>query len=177
MDRMVELRGVPESAHHLAVLKGPCPVDCCQGRWCLPLCWAPPGRLSPSRVSWPIGSRQHEPYVHLFSDVYRLQVALVTWLNPSLGLFVFICVVTFIRWPGSLFTSHSSVIYVGLWSGSSDRQRLSQQCYWQDLCHRFICFIFLSNAAKLACFHSPTASRCQPHTPAWDGGTVLHFHR
>lgn len=172
---MVGLRGVPESAHPLAVLKEPSLMDCCQGRWCLPPCWAPPGRLSSSRVSWQIGCSQHEPYIHLVLDVYRLQVALETWLNPSLGLFDFICVVTFIRWPGSLFPSRSSVIYVGLWPGSSGR--LLQQCYWQDLCHRFICFIFLSNAAKLACFHSLTVSGCQPHTSAWDGGTVQHFHR
>lgn len=112
MDRMVGLRGVPASAHPLAVLKDLSPVDCCQGRWCLPLCWAPPGRLSSSAVSWQIGSSQHEPSVHLFSDVYRLQIALKTWSNPSRGLFDFICVV-FIRWPGSLFPSHSSDLLCG----------------------------------------------------------------
>lgn len=30
---------------------------------------------------------------------------MVTWLNPSLDLFDLICVVVFIRWPGSLFPS------------------------------------------------------------------------
>lgn len=177
MGRMVGLRGVPESAHPLAILKELFPVDCCQGRWCLPPYWSPPGRLSSSGVSWQISRSQHEPYIHLFSDVYRLQVAFVTWLKPSLGLFDFICVVIFIRWPGSLFPSHSSVTYVGLWSGSSGRQRLSQHCFWQDLCHSFYLFIFLSNAAKLACFHSPTVSRCQPHTPCLGWGTVLRFQR
>lgn len=165
MGRMVGLRGVPESAHPLAILKELFPVDCCQGRRCLLPCLSPPGRLSSSGVSWQTSRSQHEPYIHLFSDVYRLQVALVMWLKPSLGLFDFICVVIFIRWPGSLFPSHSSVTYVGLWSGSSGRQRLSQHCYWQDLCHSFYLFYFPQQCSQTSMFpfsHSEQMSATHP---------------
>lgn len=71
-----------------------------------------PVPVVPSRL--PFGRSQHEPYVNLFSDVYRLQIALVTWLNPSLGLFDFICTVIFIRWPGSLFPACSFCCLCGI---------------------------------------------------------------
>lgn len=99
------LRGDPESEHPLAVLEEPSPARCCQGRWCMPPFWALPGRFSSPGVfcQTPHWQESAETYINLFSDIYRLQVALVTWLNPSLGLFDFICVVIFIRWPESLF--------------------------------------------------------------------------
>lgn len=130
------LRGDPESAHPLAVLDEPSAAPGCgPARWgtageegLLPSCSAPAGRLSLPRVSYqkpfllsflPIGWSQHEPHINLFSGIYRLRVALVMWLNPSLGLFDFTCVVIFIRWPGISFPS--TLILLFMWDhGQAD---------------------------------------------------------